>query len=312
MTKIDLLFLTISNRIYGPLRDGNIETRRKTKERKEKGHLDDKLPLAPVHHAAFGVDDDGARVRDAHQDAPLGGVVEPGHADGAASRVRPVQIAAHPVDGQTLARVQSVFQKHLALAAVDLLPLDRQPGVCQSFYGTASATDLQAPRIKTKDSKLFQHLLELDRRPGVSIIFAHGTGSRADLEAPRVKETLSKLFQHVQARGLRGISRVVVANSERERGRVRFQGRKTDGPHGNGDRKPNRGLRVIPRGEHSIPFEAEADGAQEKDSRPTQGLRAIPRGKTDGPHGNGDRGSKRGLRATPRGQPSIPSEVSKC
>ena len=82
----------------------------------EDGDLDDRFPLGPVHEPAFRIDDDGTRMRDADEQTPFSQsgpflvAVETGDANGAPPFVRPVNVATHPIDGQALARVQSLLQ----------------------------------------------------------------------------------------------------------------------------------------------------------------------------------------------------------
>lgn len=115
----------------------------------------DKLPLGPVHESSFGIDGDGSRMGNVEQDAPLGRVVQPHDSDGAATFVRPVQITAHPIYGQTLTRVQSVLEKHLATAAVNLLSFNCQSESSYQFHFVGYFSKYQNDKLIISIKKKF-------------------------------------------------------------------------------------------------------------------------------------------------------------
>ena len=91
------------------------------------GHLDHRLPLTPVHEAALRIDGDGARMRYADQHPSFGGGgIELGHADDPPAFIRPVNVGTHPVDGQSLTGVESLFQNDFTRRSVEFLTLYRQ------------------------------------------------------------------------------------------------------------------------------------------------------------------------------------------
>ena len=64
-----------------------------------------RLPLTPVHEPTFGIDGYGTWMWDTQQHPPFGSVGQLRHADSSSSFIRPVDVATHPVDGQSLTRI---------------------------------------------------------------------------------------------------------------------------------------------------------------------------------------------------------------